>query len=109
MGPWYKLDENHNPVPCDSAEAEALLCNEEGRRVREHYLCGDKIHVSTVFLVLDHGRARGGQRLFFETMIFGGDHDGYQMRCTTWDEAIEMHTKALDLVWATEVSKGHVN
>jgi hypothetical protein len=31
-------------------------------------------------------------------MIFGGDHDDYQERCSTWAEALEMHEQAVKLV-----------
>lgn len=56
-----------------------------------------KVLVSTVFLGLDHSWT-GGKPLLFETMIFGGKHDGYQTRCSTWDEAIEQHEEACKLV-----------
>jgi len=45
--------------------------------------------VSTVWLGLDHG---WGQRpLYFETMIFGGKHDGWQARYSTRAEAEAGH------------------
>ena len=36
--------------------------------------------------------------MLFETMIFGGKHNDFQDRCSTWDEAIAMHEKAVALV-----------
>jgi hypothetical protein len=54
------------------------------------------VRVSTVFLGLDHNFG-GGRPLLFETMIFGGAEDGYQNRCSTWDEAEAMHRAALVL------------
>ena len=51
------------------------------------------VSISTVFLGLDH-RFGKGEPLLFETMIFGGKEDGYQNRCTTWEQAEEMHLKA---------------
>lgn len=56
----------------------------------------DKVLVSTVFLGLDHAWD-GGLPLLFETMIFGGEHDQYQDRCSTWEEAEEMHREACAL------------
>jgi hypothetical protein len=50
-----------------------------------------KVLVSTVFLGY-------GEPLLFETMIFGGKHDEYQTRCSTWDEAIIQHEEACKLV-----------
>ncbi len=55
------------------------------------------VRVSTVFLRLDHGFS-GGKPILFETMIFGGEHDQYQERYATWDEAESGHKKALALV-----------
>ena len=52
--------------------------------------------VSTVFLGLDHNWG-DGPPVLFETMIFGGEHDEYQDRCSTWDEAEQMHAKAVAL------------
>jgi len=56
------------------------------------------VEVSTVFLGLDHRWFDGGPPLLFETMIFGGHHDGYQERCSTWEQAEEQHATALRLV-----------
>ncbi len=36
--------------------------------------------------------------LWFETMIFGGEHDCYEDRYETWEEAEVGHRKAMDLV-----------
>ena len=54
----------------------------------------NNVRVSTVFLGLDHNFA-GGIPILFETMIFGGEHDQYQERYATWDEAEEGHKKAV--------------
>jgi hypothetical protein len=54
------------------------------------------VKVSTVFLGLDHSFGRG-EPLLFETMIFGGEHDQWQDRCSTWDQAVVMHCKACEL------------
>ena len=56
------------------------------------------VRISTVFLGINHSFDPHGPPLLFETMIFGGKHDGYQDRCSTWAEAELMHTKAWDLV-----------
>lgn len=50
----------------------------------------DGVEVSTVFLGLDHSFG-DGPPLLFETMVFGGEMDGDQDRCTTWEQAEEMH------------------
>lgn len=56
-----------------------------------------KVLVSTVFLGIDHSWD-GGEPILFETMIFGGKHDQYQTRCSTWDEAVIQHEEACKLV-----------
>ena len=69
----------------------------EGKnRIVEQSQFGD-VKVSTVFLGLDHSSG-DGEPLLFETMIFGGENDKYQDRYSTWDEAVEGHKKACELV-----------
>jgi len=56
-------------------------------------------YVSTVFLGLDH-QFLDGPPLLFETMIFNDDsgRESYCDRCSTWDEAVEMHKRAVYMV-----------
>lgn len=75
--------------------------NDESRRVAKDEVAG--VVVSTVFLALDHGWTGKGPPVLFETMIFGGEHDGYQERCCTLSEAIQMHAVALELVRGKKV------
>ena len=56
------------------------------------------VRVSTVFLGLDYSFGRVEIPILFETMIFGGTHDEYQNRCSTWEEAEAMHARAVALV-----------
>lgn len=48
------------------------------------------IHISTVWLGLDHNWGRGAP-LIFETMIFGGPYDQRQWRWHTENEAEQAH------------------
>ena len=65
----------------------------------------DDVRVSTVFLCMDHGRLfdDDGQPIenpvpvLWETMIFGGEHDQYQERYTSHEDALAGHQRALDL------------
>lgn len=94
---WYTLDENDNPVPCpDIMKLEGLLGDIEKRRVARDQITF-KISVSTVFLGLDHNYMPDGDPVLWETMIFGGEHDGYQKRATSKKEALEHHKEAVDL------------
>jgi hypothetical protein len=38
-------------------------------------------------------------------MIFGGPEDGYQRRCSTWDEAEAMHAETVAMVEKLKVVK----
>lgn len=60
------------------------------------------VSVSTVFLGMDHSFG-GGPPLLFETMIFGGNHDRYHERYSTWAEAEAGHEKALRLARGFEL------
>src|SRR5690349_6691621 len=48
------------------------------------------VEVSTVFLGLDHSFGNG-EPILFETMIFGGERDGFCERCTTYENAENGH------------------
>lgn len=61
----------------------------------------DEIRVSTVFLGLDH-RFVGSRPILYETVIFGGEHDQYQSRCSTREQALEIHKRACELVWGKD-------
>lgn len=52
----------------------------------------DDVTVSTVWLGVNH-RFGEGQPLIFETMIFGGNNDGYQERYSTLGEARAGHER----------------
>jgi hypothetical protein len=59
------------------------------------------LDVSTIFLSMDHGLAGlmgDGTPVLFETMVFGGEYDGYQERYHTYDEAEEGHKRIVEMV-----------
>jgi len=59
------------------------------------------IHVSTVFLGIDHGHdfgQSGYKPLLFETMVFGGPLDGQIQRYATWTGAEAGHAKMVQKV-----------
>lgn len=95
MNNFYRL-ENKVPVACDMIEwARWFEANPDARVVAQHD-GPTGVSISTVFLGLDHSWG-GGPPLLFETMIFGGPHDGYQERCSTWAEAEGQHSQAMKL------------
>lgn len=95
---YYRLDENHNPIPCDFWELIAFNSDPENKIVKRDEFKFDNIYVSTVFLGLNHAW-RDGPPILFETMIFGGPHDRYQERYCTWDEAVAGHQRAIEMIF----------
>lgn len=85
------------PTPCDDVIAwgKWLTENRDTKRVAVDIIGETKI--STVFLGLDH-QWGDGPPLLYETMIFGGPHDDWQERCSTREEALQMHERAKALV-----------
>lgn len=66
------------------------------RVVKGNILPGN-IQVSTVFL----GTYTNifGDPLLFETMIFGGEHNMYICRYSTWEEAEAGHDRAIEMIF----------
>jgi hypothetical protein len=83
------------PVPCGLIEW-AIWCETPGNRIVRQDHVGP-LFVSTVFLGLDHSfdPSPSHDPLLFETMIFDDLEDGYQTRCSTWDQAEFMHEVAM--------------
>jgi hypothetical protein len=78
------------------------LCDERNheRVINSDYFDDGNIHVSTVFLCIDHGHGEYNQPILFETMIFGSDKlEGYQERCATYEEALSMHARAINALF----------
>jgi len=84
----YILNAEKVPVPCaDLLKWSAFY--DSGERFVGETTIGDA-RVSTVFLAV------GRPNALFETMIFGGLHDGYQERYRTWAEAALGHARVVD-------------
>lgn len=100
---YYLLDKDKKPYPVSLEESYKLYENMD-MKITQQDMVGD-IKVSTVFLGMDHSLpfdADGNPiedptPLFWETMIFGGEHDGYQERYTSYEDALAGHQRALDL------------
>lgn len=89
---YYKLDADRKVVPSDTMDLKRVAWSgEEG-----------KVWVSTMFLSLDlshhhYDDDKPREPIVFETMIFGGPHNEWQERCSTWDQALVIHCKACEL------------
>jgi len=93
LGATYIL-ENRVPRVCRNYNDMAMSWH--GREVRKSWV--DGVEVSTMFLPVNHNFFREGPPVVFETMIFGGDEDGYQRRYTNWDEAVLGHREVLHVL-----------
>ncbi len=92
---WYILNENNVPVK-STFEEFASSTKQMGHSLQKDL--AKNCRVSTVFLGYDHGYGETHLPLLFETMVFDGDFDGYQMRYSTYDEAIQGHKEILEKI-----------
>lgn len=94
---WYKLDKNNRPIPCKNSNEYMKweTKNLDKKAIRQQHV--DDVYISTVFLGLDHGFG-GKNPVLWETMIFGGEHDQYQERYISYQDALEGHYIAVQLV-----------
>lgn len=83
------------PVRVDDTTDWAKQFEAMDRRVAEDVIGG--VRISTVFLGMDHS-FWGGTPILFETMVFGGENDGYQERYCTWEQAEQGHQGVIELI-----------
>lgn len=91
MSEHYILD-GHEAVPADLMTWARFF--EKADRIVAKTDVGDA-RVSTVFLGLNHSWGDGPPMLF-ETLVFGGRHDGDMERCSTWEEAEAQHAAMVE-------------
>lgn len=99
MGVKYILD-GHTVVKVNSVVEWARWFESADRHVAS--TTKNSVMVSTVFIGIDHSFGEGPPMLF-ETMIFGGEHDQYQDRCSTWEQAEAMHRAACELAFPKQM------
>jgi len=98
LNSFFKLV-GHEPVQCQNIQEyiEWYMAAEiEGRRVAFTDIEKMRCIVSTVFLGTAIIDFNDNSYLHFETMIIGGDLDGYTRRAKTWDEAVANHEEAIN-------------
>ena len=91
----YVLDDSGNVIRCDDLMAWAAWFEKADRRLACNQV-NDDVRVSTIFLGLDYNLGTG-QPILWETMIFGGPHDGYESRYDSREAALAGHAEALAL------------
>lgn len=96
MSKFYLLDENKVPYEVPLEESYKVYENPDMKIVQQEKV-GDSF-VSTVFLGLDHSWGDQDGPILFETMIFGGEYNDFQRRYKTYDEAVQGHNEALQMV-----------
>lgn len=78
----------HEPVEIDDLLEWARWFEQDTAARRVGYTeISPQVHVSTIFLGLDHNFGMHGPPLLFETMIFGGVMNEECERYATWQEA----------------------
>jgi hypothetical protein len=82
------IEVDGQPVPCEDVLRWARWFEGADRRVAETQVADSR--VSTVFLGLDHSFG-GPTPLVYETMVFGGKHDGWEERWATREGAAAGH------------------
>jgi hypothetical protein len=91
---YYVLDEQGNPKKIDDVLKWAHVFQSTDRQIALDRF--DDVTVSTIFIGIDY--LNNVVPLLFETMIFGGEYDGYQIRSPTKKDALIGHKKALDKI-----------
>jgi len=100
VGHGHYILEGTEPKEVSLIEAaEWMEANNEKRQIARDERGG--VTVSTVFLCFDHNFGPGPPVLF-ETMVFGGEHDGEMERYTTYADALVGHDEMLVRVWGPE-------
>lgn len=97
---YGKLNPDKTITPLDDVIEWAKWFENFKERQIEQTIIGD-VSISTVFLGINHSFYDDGE-LWFETMIFGGPHDGYEDRSATYNGALEMHERAVNIVKGLE-------
>ena len=88
--------EGKTPVPCEDTYTWGMWMEKADRSVGSKFI-GD-VHISTVFIGVNHRLTDDSPPILFETMIFGGKHDEFQQRYETWEMAEAGHKAAVELV-----------
>lgn len=92
---YYILDEYGDPVPMSPGVWTLWHTSPERCRIARDDI--GKVRVSTVFLGIDHDPT-GPEPLLFESVVFGGEHDGWTERHATREAALAAHKEMVEAV-----------
>lgn len=93
MSEWAILDGNNEVIKKPMLEAAKWLETNRDRKRVARDTVGES-DVSTIFLGIDH--SWDGNPLWFETMIFGGKHDQWMDRYSTYEMAKFKHEQVVN-------------
>jgi len=96
----YVLDESGNPVSEDD-----FMIWSNWHKDSDNTVARDAVYdviISTIFLGLDYSHGHGMPQLY-ETMIFGGENDGIQVRYATRENALKGHAEAVKIITGSVV------
>jgi len=101
-----RLDENRNVIPCKTWEEFRQWHNSidpetktgMGQRVKRTEI--GNVLVSTVFVGIDLAFFESTP-MMFESLVFGGDNDGYCEHYATWQDAENGHQRIVDEIKTT--------
>ncbi len=82
------LDENNQPIGATRSEWEEMMKDDRKRRVAINKI--ENATVNTMFIGMDMG-FHLDKPLLYSTVIFGGEHDGFEDRYSTYLEAVAGH------------------
>jgi hypothetical protein len=96
MTRYWMLDDDGEPVAVDDVLVWGQWMQSADRHVLAEHV--GRVWVSTVFLGLDHNHGAAGLPVLWETMIFGGVFDGYQLRYRSRLDSLHGHLGAVLLL-----------
>jgi len=114
MSLWYILDDDGNPVPePDSLKAATWIYENKNKTQIDLTEIADDHYLSTVFLGLNHSYRFSlsqsdespSRPILYESMWFGGPHDGEMRRYSTREEALIGHNEMLELLFKPDQNK----
>ena len=105
---FWILDAEWNPIPTEDAITWGVWFETAHRTIAQDIderQGGDPtVRVSTVFLGLDHNFGAGGPPILWESLVFGGPHDGLMRRYATREAALAGHQALCELVFNREAT-----
>ena len=102
---YYILDKNNKPKKVKNVLVWAKWFEETDRRVKTddfETMHLDPVRISTIFMGLDcdsiHDQGCKAAPYLWETMVFGGIHDGLEVKYCSAEDALQGHNQIVEKV-----------